>query len=140
MNAQAMKSGASGVAATAVDVGLLVLLVRHGLPIPAAAFTSACAGAVTSFTMNKYVAFGDRSRITARQLLRFAFVSLATALIMAGAMELVAVQMRVPYVLAKIICAATVFVVWTYPAQRRLVFRRPSLAPSVSHSSPAHSH
>jgi hypothetical protein len=43
---------------------------------------------------------------------------------MALAMQLVAVKLGVPYLLAKLICAATVFAVWTYPAQRRLVFRR----------------
>jgi hypothetical protein len=35
-----------------------------------------------------------------------------------------AVTLGVPYLLAKLICAAIVFAVWTYPAQRRLVFRR----------------
>jgi hypothetical protein len=36
----------------------------------------------------------------------------------------VAVVLGVPYLLAKLICAICVFAVWTYPAQRRLVFRR----------------
>jgi hypothetical protein len=26
--------------------------------------------------------------------------------------------------LAKVLCAASIFVIWTYPAQRRLVFAR----------------
>jgi hypothetical protein len=43
-------------------------------------------------------------------------------------MQLVAVRLGVPYLLAKLICAAIVFAVWTYPAQRRLVFRRPAHA------------
>jgi putative flippase GtrA len=66
----------------------------------------------------------DHSRITPRQLARFGFVTVATAILMAGAMQLVAVELGVPYLIAKLICAAVVFAVWTYPAQRRLVFRR----------------
>ena len=33
--------------------------------------------------------------------------------------------MNVPVLPAKLVCAAIVFVAWTYPAQRRLVFVRP---------------
>jgi hypothetical protein len=48
---------------------------------------------------------------------------------MALAMQLVSVELGVPYLFAKLLCAAAVFAVWTYPAQRRLVFRR--AAPAV---------
>jgi putative flippase GtrA len=105
-------------------VGVLVLLVEHGTRIAVAAFCGAAAGAVLNFVVNKYVAFRDRSRINARQLVRFGLVAVATAIWMALAMQLVAVELGVPYLLAKLICAAAVFAVWTYPAQRRLVFRR----------------
>jgi len=120
---QAVASGAGGVAATAVDCLALMLQVRHGTPVPVAAFISAALGACVGFTMNKYVAFRDRSSITAAQLGRFGFVALATALLMAVAMEVVAVKMRVPTLVAKLICSACVFIAWTYPAQRRLVFQ-----------------
>ena len=57
----------------------------------------------------------------------------AGALLMAGAMQLFSVHFGVPVVLAKILCSALVFVAWTYPAQRRLVFRRrPRLSPWMS--------
>ena len=125
-------SGASGAAATGVDMGLLVLLVERGMPVPAAAFIGAAAGAVMGFTMNKLVAFRDRSRITVRQLVRFGIVAVATALLMAVAMDIVAVKLGVPYVLAKVVCSIAVFAGWTYPAQRRLVFRRPTPAASIS--------
>ncbi len=113
-----------GVLATSVDVGALVLQVRHGTPVPLAAFLSATLGACVGFTFNKYVAFRDRSAVTAQQLARFGIVAVATALLMAFAMELVAVKAHVPYVLAKLACSALVFIGWTYPAQRRLVFSR----------------
>ena len=85
-----------GAAATGVDVGTLVLLVEHGTPIPLAAFFAAAAGAVVCFTLNKYVAFRDRSPVTSLQLARFGIVAVATALLMALAMKVVAVKLRVP--------------------------------------------
>ena len=103
---------------------VLVLMVEHGAPVAAAAFAGAAAGAATNFALNKYVAFRDRSPITGRQLARFGLVAVATAVLRAGAMQLVSVERHVPYLFAKLICAALIFAVWTYPAQRRLVFRR----------------
>ena len=123
---QAVASGFGGVAATAVDCAALMLQVRHGTPVPVAAFIAAALGACVGFIVNKYVAFRDRSAITASQLGRFGIVAVATALLMAVAMEVVAVKMRVPTLVAKLICSAAVFIAWTYPAQRRLVFQ-PSL-------------
>ncbi|MEO6771470.1 MAG: GtrA family protein [Kofleriaceae bacterium] len=121
-NRQVLASGFGGAVATAVDVGALVLQTRHGTPVPVAAFISAALGACVGFTLNKYVAFRDRSSVTASQLGRFGIVAVSTALVMAVAMELVAVKLRVPTVTAKLICSALTFVGWTYPAQRRLVF------------------
>lgn len=122
---QLVAAGAGGAIGTATDVGILALLVEHGTRIPVAAFCGATAGALVNFVINKYFAFKDRSPITGAQVARFALVALATALLMAGLMELVAVRLGVPYLLAKLLCAVAVFVVWTYPAQRRLVFQRP---------------
>jgi putative flippase GtrA len=119
---QMCAAGVGGAAATAVDVGALVLLVEHGTPIPLAAFFSAAAGAVVCFTLNKYIAFRDRTPVTWQQVGRFGFVAVATALLMALAMALFAVKLRIPYLIAKVICSALVFLAWTYPAQRRLVF------------------
>ena len=107
-----------------LDVGVLVLLVEHHTPVAAAAFCGAAAGAAMNFVLNKYLAFRDRSPITGRQLARFGRVAVATAALMAIAMQIVAVELGVPYLFAKLLCAAAVFAVWTYPAQRRLVFRR----------------
>ena len=126
---QLLASGFGGAVATLVDVSVLVHMVQHGAPIAGAAFSGAAAGAVMNFVWNKYIAFRDRSPISPRQLVRFGLVAVATALLMALAMHVVAVMLGVPYLLAKLICAVVVFVAWTYPAQRRLVFRR--AAPAV---------
>ena len=79
--------------------------------------------AVASFAVSKYVAFRDPSPVRLRQVAAFALVALATALFTAIAMQVAAVALGVPYLVAKALCAALVFVLWSYPAQRRLVFR-----------------
>ena len=117
-------AGVGGAVGSMLDVAVLVLMVEHGAPIAGAAFCGATAGAVTNFALNKYFAFRDRSPIRGRQLARFGLVAVATAVLMAMAMQLVAVRLGVPYLIAKLVCAAIVFAVWTYPAQRRIVFRR----------------
>lgn len=126
-------AGLGGICATVVDVSLLVLMVEHGTAVALAAFIAAACGAAVGFVMNKYIAFRDRSPISARQLGRFACVAVATALLMAAAMQIIAVKLGAPYLVAKVLCSALVFVAWTYPAQRRLVFRRrPRLEPWMS--------
>lgn len=122
MRTQQLLAGLGGALGTALDVTTLVLLVHCGVAIPAAAFAGATIGAVAVFVLNKYVAFRDRTPVTAHQLARFGIVAVATALLMAFAMKLVAVKLGVPVVPAKLLCAATIFILWTYPAQRRLVF------------------
>jgi len=120
-----LTAGAGGVAATVADVLLLVLMVEHGVSVPAAAFLAATAGAAVCFLMNKYIAFRDRSSVTVQQVGRFGAVAVTTAMLMALSMKVLAVHLGVPYLVAKVVCAGVVFVVWTYPAQRRLVFARP---------------
>ena len=116
-------AAAGGGASTAADVAVLALLVESGAPIAPSAFVGSICGALVSFVVNKYVAFRDRTPVRAGQLFAFGLVAAATALIMALAMQLIAVDLHVPYLLAKSICAAVVFFVWSYPAQKRLVFR-----------------
>ncbi len=122
---QAVTAGFNGVVSTGVDIGSLILLHGHlHVPVAGAAFVAASAGAVTNFVLNKYLAFRDHSRVNRRQLARFAGVALVTAGLLAVAMQIVAVWLGVEYIVAKMVCAAIVFLVWTYPAQRKLVFRR----------------
>lgn len=121
-----LAAGMGGAVATAVDVATLVLLVQHGAAIALAAFCGCAAGAAACFTLNKYVAFRDHSEVTWQQLGRFGAVAVTTALLMALAMHVIAVGLGVPYLLAKLVCSAAIFVAWTYPAQRRLVFARSS--------------
>jgi putative flippase GtrA len=119
-----LAAGFGGVVATGFDLALLVFMVGHHVPVPMATFIAALTGAAANFVLNKYVAFRDRSPINLRQLARFQLVSIVTALLMAAAMQLVAVRLGVPVLVAKLACAAVLFALWSYPAQRHLVFTR----------------
>ena len=84
--------------------------------------TATIAGAALCFVANKYVAFRDQRRTDARQVIAFAAVALGTAVLMAIAMHLACERAHLPYLTAKVLCAALIFACWSYPAQRRLVF------------------
>ena len=128
---EVLVSGTAGVVSTAVDLGILVILVGQHVPVPMATFIASLAGAAVSFVANKYVAFRDRSPIDLGQLARFDLVAIVSALLMAAAMKLAAMAMPlgVPLVPAKLVCAAIVFALWSYPAQRRFVFARGAADP-----------
>lgn len=119
-----LTAGIAGVVATGLDVGVLVVLVAHHAPIPLATFIAALTGAALNFALNKYVAFRDRSPIRVGQIARFNAVAVVAALLMAAAMKVATANIGAPVVPAKLACAALVFAIWTYPAQRRLVFAR----------------
>jgi putative flippase GtrA len=121
---QLLTAGIGGAFGTGLDLGVLVLLVGRHVPIPVATFIAALAGAVTNFTINKYVAFRDRSPISIGQVARFNVVAVVAALLMAAVMKIATANLGLPVVIAKLACAAIVFAIWTYPAQRRLVFAR----------------
>lgn len=111
-----------GVLSTLIDVAVLASLLRAGVPVAAAAFAGACSGAVVCFVANKYLAFRDRRPADLRQVAAFAAVALSTAGLMALAMYVACVRGHLPYLTAKLVCASLIFVCWSYPAQRRLVF------------------
>jgi putative flippase GtrA len=119
-----LTAGIGGVSGTGLDLGVLVVLVGHHVPIPVATFLAALAGAAVSFAVNKYVAFRDRAPISLGQIARFDFVAVVGALLMAAAMKVTTANLGVPMVVAKLACAAVVFAIWTFPAQRHLVFPR----------------
>jgi putative flippase GtrA len=119
-------AGVGGALATGIDMATLLVLTKLAMPVAIAAFLASSIGALVAFSFNKYVAFRDRSPLAFEQVARFGFVALTTALAMAGSMKLLVEHGHLAVWLAKLECAAVVFVAWTYPAQRRLVFRRPS--------------
>lgn len=130
-----LRAGLAGGCATTTDVTVLTTLVHHGAPIALSAFAGAVCGAIVCFLMNKYVTFRDRSPVCVRQVGRFAMVATCTAVITALLMQLLAVRIGIPYLVAKAMCAVLVFSCWSYPAQKRVVFgRREGLEPAASPS------
>jgi len=119
-----LTAGMAGAVGTGLDLAVLVLLVRHHVSIPVATFIAALAGAVANFALNKYVAFRDRSPIRLGQVARFQLVALVAAGLLAAAMKIATANPAVPVVAARLVCAAVVFAIWSYPAQRYLVFAR----------------
>lgn len=118
----AFSAAIGGIVGSVLDVAVLVLCVESGVPVALAAFLGAAAGAVACFVANKYWAFRDPRPLTFGQVSSFGLVAVGTAVLMALAMSVVCVGMGVPYLGAKAICAASVFLFWSYPAQRRFVF------------------
>lgn len=120
-----LAAGFGGAVGSLFDFATLVLLVEYARAnIPLSAWLASAAGAVACFLLNKHLAFRDRTPVTASQVMRFGGVAVATACLTAVLMKIVAVDLGVDYLLAKLLCAVAVFIAWTYPAQRRLVFRR----------------
>ncbi len=120
-----LKVGFSGIVAALVDLFVLLVLVElAGVPVVSAVFLGASCGAVASFFVNKFWAFGDRAPITLWQLFSFTGVALGSAFGVAAMVQLLSVQLGLPYLLAKGIAALLFFACWTYPVQARFVFAR----------------
>ncbi len=123
MSKRLIKVGAGGVLSTLVDVCSLIALVEiGGMHVTIAAFLGAMFGGVTGFGVNKFWAFKDRTPIRLKQVSTYMFVSLMTAVFVAGTIHVLAINMAVPYLIAKGVAAVLVFLCWGYPAQVRLVF------------------
>ena len=119
-----LTAGIGGAFGTGLDLGLLVVLVGHHVPIPLATFIATLAGAATNFTLNKYVAFRDRSPISLGQVARFDLVAVVAALLMAAAMKIATANLgRALGGRQARLCGGGVRDL-DLPAQRRLVFPR----------------
>ncbi|MCP4445576.1 MAG: GtrA family protein [Myxococcales bacterium] len=119
-----LRVGCSGVAASVVDVIMLLILVEAlQVPVAIAAFLAASTGAIASFAINKFWAFRDPSPIRCPQLSGFALVAFGSALGTALSVQALSVGLGVPYLAAKALAAIALFVCWSYPVQSRLVFK-----------------
>lgn len=116
--------GISGVLATLLDVlSLLILVECLSVPVVLAAFLAASIGAVSSFLVNKHWAFRDATPLRLSQIGSFVGVALGSAIGVAAGIQVFAVMIGLPYLIAKAIAAVLIFVFWSFPVQRRLVFR-----------------
>jgi putative flippase GtrA len=122
------KLAACGIAASAIDVAALIGLVElAAVPVSVSAFLAAAAGAAFQFIVNKRWCFADCSRFDVRQVGAYLVVCIGTWTFVALSVHVIC-ALGAPYLAAKAIAAAAVFVAWSYPAQARFVF---PTAPSV---------
>lgn len=120
-----LRVGTSGMASMLVDVLVLILLVElFVVQVALAALLASAVGAIVSFVLNKFWAFRDFSPLRATQVLSFVGVALGSALGVAACVQILSVQLGMPYLGSKAIAATFVFAFWSYPVQSRLVFVR----------------
>ncbi len=118
-----VKVGISGIAASIIDVAVLIVLVEQlEMLAPGAAFIGAISGAGVNFIINKYWAFDRHTRSGFHQLITFALVAIVTALLVAIGVHLFATVLGASYLVAKAIAATLTFLIWGYPAQAKFVF------------------
>ena len=123
VNKRVAKTACSGLGAVVVDAAAMIALIElANVPVGIAAFLAACCGAVANFIISKFWAFADRSRVSARQLGSFAIVVLVNAAFVATCVHFLANLFGVQYLVSKWLASALGFVVWSYPAQAKLVF------------------
>jgi putative flippase GtrA len=119
-----MRTGLSGLAATVVDVIVLIMLVEVvGMGVGWAALMAAGTGGVCGFVMAKFWAFGDRAPLAARQVLAYGVVVGGAAALVAISIHLLVI-FGAAYLMAKLIASVGVFALWSYPAQARWVFAK----------------
>jgi putative flippase GtrA len=111
-------------AATVVDFGTMILLVELlGLPPVTATAVGAAFGGVTNFSLGRAWIFRKQSGHIAVQALRYALVSGGGAGWNALGEHLVHDRAHVQYVLARGLVSIAVSLLWSFPMQRRFVFR-----------------
>lgn len=109
-----------GLASTAVDVGVLWVLMGAGWLLPAANVASYVAGGAVNFALNRRVTFPDAHGAFAARLGRFALVSVVGLALNTGVTALLAPLLGVT--LAKLLATAA-SLVWNFLAQRAWTFR-----------------
>lgn len=117
------RSLVTSLATTALDFGTLVGLTElAGVNYVLATWLGTVVGALANFIINKLWAFSARDAPAAPALGRFVVVQAgASALHTAGVWALTRFA-RFPYPASKAVVAATVYLIWNYPLNRRWVF------------------
>lgn len=127
---------AAAVITTVVDFGTMIVLVSLvGLRPGIATLLSALLGGIVNFTLARRFVFrrspGEAPAHAPVQGLRYAVVSVASALWNAAGESLLTRAFGVPYVLARALVAVAVSLGWNYPLHRYFVFAHPKKAPAA---------
>jgi putative flippase GtrA len=112
------------IAATAVDFGAMIALVEGATASPVLATAiGATSGGVTNFLLGRAWIFRRHSGHWATQAARYAFVSAASAGLNTLGEHLAHDLARLHYLLARVLVALVVSLLWNFPMQRWFVFR-----------------
>jgi putative flippase GtrA len=123
-----LKSSLVGAIATVVDLAVLALLVELvGLHPGAANVPALLLGVAIQFAGNKWFAFGDRRRELLSQGLRFMAVEAGTLALNAVLFQLLIAIAPLPYLLARLVATAAVYLGFSYPLWAR-IFGQPARA------------
>ncbi len=119
--------------ATAVDYLVMVACVEIGdLNAVAATPLAALAGAIVSFTMNRWYTYRTRDQPATGQAWRYGVVSLASLGLNTAGEYFFHVILRIEYFLARVITSVIVSNAWNYPMQRYFVFSTRTAANDTS--------
>jgi putative flippase GtrA len=111
-------------AATLVDFGAMILVhEKLGLSPTLATAIGAALGGITNFTLGRAWVFRNHSGPIHGQAVRYALVSAGGAGWNALGEQIVNGGAHVQYVLARALVSVAVSLLWSYPMQRRFVFR-----------------
>jgi putative flippase GtrA len=110
--------------ASAVDFSTMIAAVRLLELHPAAATAlGAAAGAIVNFLLGRYWIFPDGRATAGTSAVRYAFVSLISLGLNSAGEYVLVTFARMQYVIARLLVAIAVSVVWNFPMQRSFVYR-----------------
>ncbi|HKD39519.1 MAG TPA: GtrA family protein [Myxococcaceae bacterium] len=119
-----LKAQVSSGVATALDWGLMTVLILAGVYYVTAAVIGAVAGAITDFSVKKWWVFDAGKRSTVEgQAARYALVSGIGAALNAGLSYALVDGLRIHKNIGVLIASTIVGFGWNYPMHRLYVFR-----------------
>lgn len=115
---------AGSLIATVLDFSTMIALVA-GLHLAPGlgAMSGAAIGGSVNFVLGRRWIFRKQSDPASHQALRYAGVSLVSLMLNGGGEHLLASVWHVQFVLARVIVALLVALLWNYPVQRHFVFQ-----------------
>lgn len=114
----------SSVIATVVDYAIMIVTVSVlGLGPVNGTVVGATCGAVTNFTLGRYFTFRRTEAAAHSQLLRYVVVSAGSLGWNALGEHVLAVEIRLQYIVARVLVGVLVGLLWNFPMHRYFVFR-----------------
>jgi len=117
------KHQASSLVATGVDFGTMIAMHELvGLSPAWSTVVGATCGAISNFMLGRHWTFRATSDHARAQAIRYAVVSASSLGWNALGEHLLAERLHVQYVVARLVVALAVSIVWNFPLQRAFVF------------------